>query len=172
MKRRELIVDQRESGDLTVLICTRQETDERTTSLNGRRTNDMTKAEGFLTNPKKHLELPEISRTPTIVLSCLRVYLDAHRTFSNARSCSITRRACARKKQKEESFPNRNRNKDHAIIHSTGPRNPSFLRLHFSSEWMNFGKNNIHTPLADNMAEKLKTSHLVGGPCKNGRSEL
>jgi hypothetical protein len=39
------------------------------------RTNDMTKAEGFLTNQKKHLELQETSRTPTIVLSFLRVML-------------------------------------------------------------------------------------------------
>jgi hypothetical protein len=167
-----LLIRERAGTLRSLYTLDRRQTNERTTSLNRRQTNDMTKAEGFLTNPKKHLELQETSRTPTIVLSCLRVYLDAHRTFSNARSCSITRSACARKKQKEESFPNRNRNKDHAIIHSTGPRNPSFLRLHFSSEWMNFGKNNIPTPLADNMAEKLKTSHLVGGPCKNGRSEL
>jgi hypothetical protein len=45
----------------------------------------MTKAEGFLRNPKKHLELQETSRTPTIVLSCLRDYLDAHRLLE----CSI-----------------------------------------------------------------------------------
>jgi hypothetical protein len=91
-----------------------ERTNERTTSLNRRQANDMTKAEGFLTNPKKHLELQEVSRTSTIVLSCLRVYLDAHRTFSNVRSCSITRSACARKKQMEESFPNKERHAQRA----------------------------------------------------------
>jgi hypothetical protein len=54
---------------------------EQTNELNTRQTNDMTKAGGFLTMPKKHLELQKTSRTPTIVLSCVRVHLDAHRTF-------------------------------------------------------------------------------------------
>jgi hypothetical protein len=46
----------------------------------------MTKAEGFLTNPKKHLELQETSRTPTIVLSCLRVLIESSRMLDHARS--------------------------------------------------------------------------------------
>jgi hypothetical protein len=50
------------------------------------RTNDMTKAEGFLTNQKKHLELQETSRTPTIVLSCLRVIIESSRMLDHARS--------------------------------------------------------------------------------------
>jgi hypothetical protein len=76
------ICDERESEDLTVLIYTRQKTSERTNE----RTNDMTKAEGFLTNQKKHLELHETSRTPTIVLSCLRVLIESSRMLDHARS--------------------------------------------------------------------------------------
>jgi hypothetical protein len=63
-----------------------ERTNERTTSLNRRQSNDMTKAEGFLTNPKKHLELQETSRTPTIVLSCLRVLIESSRMLDRARS--------------------------------------------------------------------------------------
>jgi hypothetical protein len=95
MKRRELIVDERERGPYGPYIHATgdKRTNERTTSLNRRQTNDMMKAEGFLTNPKKHLELQEASRTPTIVLSCLRVHLDTQRT-----ECAImldhSQRAC------------------------------------------------------------------------------
>jgi hypothetical protein len=46
----------------------------------------MTKAEGFLTKSKKHLELQETSRTLTIVLSCLRVLIDSSRMRDHARS--------------------------------------------------------------------------------------
>jgi hypothetical protein len=81
---------ERESEDLTVLIYTRQKTsertNERTNELNRRQTSDMTKAGGFLTNPKKHLELQETSRTPTIVLSCLRVLIESSRMRDHARS--------------------------------------------------------------------------------------
>jgi hypothetical protein len=59
---------------------------ERTTSLNRRQSNAMKKAEGFLTNPKKHLELQETSRTPTIVLSCLSVLIESSRMRDHARS--------------------------------------------------------------------------------------
>jgi hypothetical protein len=78
-----------------VLIYTRQETNERHDER--RRLSDKSKGT---------IALQETSRTPTIVLSCLRIYFDAHGTFSNARSCLITRSACKRKKHMEESFPN------------------------------------------------------------------
>jgi hypothetical protein len=43
----------------------------------------MTKAESFLANRKKHREQQETWRTPTIVLSCVRIHLDANRTSPN-----------------------------------------------------------------------------------------